>query len=172
MDCSQTDVVHALYKRMGQALIVRARRIVRRDDVAQEIVQETFVKLWDLAPRFVAEEAAFAWLYKTSHNLAIDHLRARFTRSVSLEDDGVGELAGRGAAADAAAETGQLVGRFLGKLTREEASVYIYKVVDRMTLDEIADFIGTSSKTVSRMLIKIDSKLARVMVGMHAELAL
>lgn len=169
-DCTDRKVVHQLYERLGRAIATRISRIVKRADVGQEILQETFVKLWHLGPTFASERAAFAWVYKTSHNLALDHLRSSFTRSdfrsaAELDEEETGVLS-----PGQAAENRDLLRRAVAKLTSEEMSVLIYKVIDQMTLDEIATFVGGSSRSVSRTMIRIEGKLERAKVMMHDKL--
>ena len=159
-DCTDRDVVQGLYKRLGRAVIYRVARVVGRNDVAQEILNETFTRLWTSGPQFTTELAAFAWVYKTSHNLAIDHLRSAFSRSVSI-DDLESEVPLTSPSPEDEAARVQLLSRCLERLTPLEGSVYVYKIVDNMTLDEIGEWVGVSGKTVSRMLAKIEGKLTR-----------
>ena len=55
-------------------LLRYARQLVRREEVAQDIVQEAFVRLH---PRFEAVRHPRAWLYRTVHNLAVNHQRSQ-----------------------------------------------------------------------------------------------
>jgi len=154
-DCTDQHVVTRLYERLGRVVVAKTRGIVGREDVAREILQETFTRLWEAGPRFASETAAYAWVYRTSHNLAIDYLRAAFTKSEPLPEALVAAHRGD------AAETRQLLRKLLGKLSEEELSLYVYNVVDRMTHGEIAALGGISTKTVARHLQRIEEKIAR-----------
>jgi RNA polymerase sigma-70 factor (ECF subfamily) len=156
-------VVRDLYERLGRAVLARVRQVVRRQDIAEEILQETFARLWELAPTFTTELAAFTWIYRTSHNLAVDHVRAAFTRGQRDADDPGLVLAGDEPVDEELARR-QLVAAHLSCLTAEEASAMIYKVIDDMTHEQIGTFLGVSGKTVSRMLAKAERKLSRTKV--------
>lgn len=166
-DCSDRAVVHRLYERVGRAVIHRVRRVVRREDVAQEILQESFVRLWSSGPRFESEGAAFTWVFRTSHRLALDHLRARFSHSDFVSAEELEALSTAASTQEAEAFQAQVLRKLVGRLSEEEASVFVFKVVDRMTLDEIADAVGVSSKTVSRVLARVEQKLAKFRGALH-----
>lgn len=44
---------------------------------AEEVCQESFLRLWQRADTFVARAKPSTWLYRVAHNLAIDRLRRR-----------------------------------------------------------------------------------------------
>jgi RNA polymerase sigma-70 factor (ECF subfamily) len=62
------------YARVAYSLIVR---IVRNSSVAEDLVQETFLRVWHRVHSFDAEKGALgAWLLTVARNRAIDHLRS------------------------------------------------------------------------------------------------
>jgi RNA polymerase sigma-70 factor, ECF subfamily len=48
---------------------------------AEEVCQESFLRLWQHADTFVARAKPSTWLYRVAHNLAIDRLRRRREQS-------------------------------------------------------------------------------------------
>lgn len=44
---------------------------------AEEVCQESFLRLWQQADTFVARAKPSTWLYRVAHNLAVDRLRRR-----------------------------------------------------------------------------------------------
>src|SRR4029077_9159028 len=74
--CSDKATIERLYAKMVRAAIAKAASIVRRQDLAAEIAHDTFIKLWQSGGRFPNEKAVYAWIYKTCHRAAIDHLRS------------------------------------------------------------------------------------------------
>jgi RNA polymerase sigma-70 factor (ECF subfamily) len=62
------------YARVAFSLIVR---IVRNAAVAEDLVQETFLRVWHRVHSFDADKGALgAWLLTVARNRAIDHLRS------------------------------------------------------------------------------------------------
>ncbi len=61
-------------------------RILRREDLAEEVVQETYVKIWNAAGQFNPGLASpITWMVSIARNRAIDTLRKR--REVSIEEE-------------------------------------------------------------------------------------
>lgn len=70
------DALARLYDRHGPAVFAEATRTSRDRWVAAEVVQETFLALWNRAELFDPSRGPLrAWLMAIAHNRAIDHLR-------------------------------------------------------------------------------------------------
>jgi RNA polymerase sigma-70 factor (ECF subfamily) len=66
----------ALFENEAGRLLAVARRIVRRSDLAEEVVQETFVAVWQRAGQFdPARGSARGWLTTMVRNRALNLLR-------------------------------------------------------------------------------------------------
>jgi RNA polymerase sigma-70 factor (ECF subfamily) len=80
------------YKNYGKALYYTIWRIVRQDELAEDILQESMVKFWLAFPRYDASRGRlFTWALNIARNLAIDHLREQryrdAQRTYSLTED-------------------------------------------------------------------------------------
>jgi RNA polymerase sigma-70 factor, ECF subfamily len=81
------DALAELYDRHVQAVFATALRVSRDRGIAAEVVQETFLALWNHAERYDASRGALiAWLLTIARNRAIDHLRSagRHERAASF----------------------------------------------------------------------------------------
>jgi len=66
----------ALYDRHGGAVYATAMRVSGNDTVAAEVVQDTFLGLWNRAERYDPERGSLAtWLQAIARNRAIDRFR-------------------------------------------------------------------------------------------------
>lgn len=54
-----------------------AERLVRERSEAEDVTQETFLRLWTKARDYDPVARVTTWLYRIAHNLAVDRLRAR-----------------------------------------------------------------------------------------------
>ena len=69
--------LETLYDRYSRPVYSLALRILHDRALAEEIVQEVFLKLWRQPERYSAERGRFApWLLSVTHHRAIDELRA------------------------------------------------------------------------------------------------
>lgn len=72
-----TEAVAALYDRYGPEVFAAVVRVTHDRSIASDIVQETFLALWNRAELFDASRGSMrAWLLTIARNRAVDHLRA------------------------------------------------------------------------------------------------
>lgn len=167
MDCGDADTVQRLYKTTGKAAVSKTEHLVGRFDVAQEIVQEVFLRLWQQKLRFANEKQAYYWVYKSCHNAGIDHLRSAAHRIELKPGHEVLESMEQAAdSADALAKR-QFVCRLLKGLDEREAQILAFSVIDGMTQEEIAEILGLSRKTVNRVAQRLQEKLGKIKEGSH-----
>ena len=67
-----------LYDRYSAALFGVVQKIVRSDEVAEDVLQEAFMKIWKKINTFDEEKGRlFTWLLNITRNTAIDKLRSK-----------------------------------------------------------------------------------------------
>jgi len=67
---------HDLYRHTSAKLYAVALRIVRRDDWAEEVLQESFVNIWNHISEYTAARSApLTWMTAIVRNRALDWLR-------------------------------------------------------------------------------------------------
>ncbi len=71
-----TSALETLYDRYAPAVMGVALRIVQDQTSAEEVVQETFWRVWKNAKGFQQERGQFSgWMFAIARNIAIDRLR-------------------------------------------------------------------------------------------------
>jgi RNA polymerase sigma-70 factor (ECF subfamily) len=70
-----------------------AGRLLRDDTEAEDVVQETFLRLWQRAADYTPAARVGTWLHRIAHNLAVDRLRSRGRLTALDEDEEVGGAA-------------------------------------------------------------------------------
>ena len=88
------DALAGLYDRHASAVFATAMRVSRDRGIAAEVVQETFLALWNRAELFDPSRGALpTWLQAIARNRAIDRLRSagRQERAASFSSFGRGE---------------------------------------------------------------------------------
>jgi RNA polymerase sigma-70 factor (ECF subfamily) len=72
------EALAELYQRYGLLAYTTAVRILHDPAIAEDVVQDAFLKLWNNAPHFAADRASLrTWLTTAVRNRAIDRLRGR-----------------------------------------------------------------------------------------------
>jgi RNA polymerase sigma-70 factor (ECF subfamily) len=75
------DAMADLYDRFGRLAYSVVLAIVRDTGVAEDLVQETFLRVWNRVHAFEASRGALGpWLLAIARNRAIDHLRSLSAR--------------------------------------------------------------------------------------------
>ncbi len=81
-----------LYEQTSPLLFAVALRLLRKRELAEEILQEVYVTLWHVAGQYHTERGSVrTWLATMTRNRCIDHLRKVTPLSLStpLEDDDI-----------------------------------------------------------------------------------
>jgi len=108
------ETLAAVYRAYRGPLLRRARTILGDAGLAEEVVQETFVRAWRACPSFDPDRSPMlVWLTVILRNLALDRMRARGRRphlarsvpdeEISARSDGVDLLLLRASLRDALA---------------------------------------------------------------------
>lgn len=100
----------ALYDRYSTPIFATAQQASQDRGVAAEVVQETFLALWNRAELFDPSRGSLiAWLSTIARNRTVDHYRAARRRSVAAPFSAFGEAAATDASTDWLERSGQLV---------------------------------------------------------------
>lgn len=138
-------------------LIQFARQLLPdRADQAKDVVQAAFIRLGQAYRGGDEVHSAGSWLYRVTHNLAVD-LNRRENRLCALEDDMVQDAsttvtitaADPGPAeAFSRREIHELALRELHELPLDERQVLLLRLIEGMTLREISETTGASIAVV------------------------
>lgn len=167
-------------ERMGSALLGISMSVLRDRARAEEIVQETFLRLWRRPPD-QGEMAYPSWLRTVVTNLSINALKQR-RRTQPLHDhaDHLGEtteaslrVGRRADEATAAREDLGRVERALERLDPAKRAIIMLRAQDDLAYEEIAKVLGVPVGTVmsrlNRARLALQTELDRLdQEGVHA----
>lgn len=84
-----------LYDHYSGAIYGAVLRILRTEEIAEEVLQDVFLKVWDKIEQYDASKGRlFTWMIQIARNLAIDKSRSKET-SKSKKTDDIDFLVGR-----------------------------------------------------------------------------
>ncbi|MCJ7466181.1 MAG: sigma-70 family RNA polymerase sigma factor [Maribacter sp.] len=74
--------ISLLYEHYGDTLYGVANKVLRNEELAQDVLQESFVKIWKKSDSYDPTKAKlFTWLFRITRNTAIDKLRSVNTKA-------------------------------------------------------------------------------------------
>ncbi len=167
---AQRNEVEALYRRYGPMIHRRCRALLGNDAEAQDCLQDTFMGF--LKGNWRGEAQPFTVLYRVATYQAIDRLRKRgrwHGRATDLkvrEDEPDTSLEEQAAAKQTVAESERVEwAHDLAILTRGEDDFTMTAAtmhwVEGHTLEEIAQTLGVTRKTVSARLSRFMERVAQ-----------
>ena len=171
-DWSVADL-SALYAENRSSLIGQARRILRSEADAAEIVQEAFLKFILAAPELDTADRAIAYLRTTVNNLCLNQIRATGSRPnlVAIDADTTQErLSEISAEAHipfdatmAAAEDAAIIRGALSRLSADQRTALVMWEMEGRSTEEIAKALGTSTSNVRHVVTRARASFVRVL---------
>lgn len=151
-------------ERMGPSLIAISASICRDRARAEEIVQETFLRLWRQPPE-LGEVVYPSWLRTVTTNLSINALKATRRNRVSFDEGTDPGTAHRARVGDQSSVREELsrVERALERLDPAKRTIIMLRAQDEMSYEDIAKVLGVPVGTVM-------SRLSRARLALQKEL--
>jgi RNA polymerase sigma-70 factor (ECF subfamily) len=169
---SATDV-SSLYVRHRSGLAAHARRFLRDQRDIDEVVQETFLRLFLAIGEIETELQALAFARRTLTNLCIDRYRADRRRPtlVNLAAAPVGELADDDFENDPVlrAEDAAIVREALAQLSPLHRAALVKREIEEKSLPQIAAELEIPEESVKHLLFRARRSLRRLLVGTSVE---
>ena len=162
-----------LYAQNRSSLIGQARRILRSEADASEIVQEAFLKFILAAPELDSAERALAYLRTTVNNLCLNQIRATGSRPnlVAIDSETSQErLSEISAQAHipfdstmAAAEDAAIIRGALSRLSADQRTALVMWEMEGRSTEEIAKALGTTPANVRHVVTRARASFVRVL---------
>ena len=147
------ELVHVGLVEFESALIGYAASIVKDEDRAKDVVQDTFIKLYEQDPEKV-KESLKAWLFTVCRNRCFDIIRKE-KRMVNIGDDQLTVIRDAGddpsRAAERADEHSNVI-KFLDRLPENQREVIRLKFEGDMSYKEISQVTQLSVSNVGFLI--------------------
>lgn len=167
----------ALFRRWSGPLLRYVDRMVRDAAAAEELVQESFLRLYRARERYEPEARFSTWLYTIATRLALNELRRPRHQSPHRSTDETDEdglslvLADAGPRADDVAharQVGASVEGALAELPKRQRAALWLAAVEGLSYAEIAASLETTEKSVKALVHRARCALA-LRLGEKAE---
>ena len=164
----------ALFERWSVRLLRYLERMVREAAVAEELVQEAFLRVYRARARYSADARFSTWLYRIATNLAFNELRRPRRRSPhrSAEDEEAPELVAEASATDDvvhARRLGASLEAELAALPERQRAALVLSAVDGLSYAEVAQALDVTEKAVKALVHRARSTLADRMRGQRGD---
>ncbi len=143
---TRNEAFNLLLKKYQQKLYWHIRRMVIDHDDADDLIQDTFVKVWKNLPGFRSDAQLYTWMYRIATNECITFLNKKKQKNNIPLDDVAYELA------DTLADSSYFNGdqaqlklqQAILTLPEKQRLVFNMKYYDDMKYEEMSDVLGTS----------------------------
>lgn len=155
--------IDEIYEAIGGRMLSVAIGVVRNRSIAEEVVQDSFVKIVRHASSFRRRENGSAWILKIVRNTALNKLRSEELRSgIPIEENfWIPDPAGERALERS--ENAMLLQSALETLDAGERRIVCEHYLAERTVREIAKAEGISKSTVARILARAEEKMRRAL---------
>jgi RNA polymerase sigma-70 factor (ECF subfamily) len=148
-------------------------RMVRNRELAEDLAQETFIKVLNALDSYRPEYKFSSWVFKIANNAAIDHLRRRELDTLSLEGSPhadtpqmveatalqIGEKAETALEAVEHKELGGEIELAIAKLRPEYRTCILLRHVEGRAYEEIAEILNLPLGTVKTYIHRARNEL-------------
>jgi RNA polymerase sigma-70 factor (ECF subfamily) len=167
------DAFRELIRRYERPVFSLIFRMVRDSATAEDLSQDTFIKILNAIDKYRPEFKFSSWLFKIAHNIAIDFLRRRQLDTISIDGSPHAATAAEAEAstfdidsggenaldAMAAKELGSAIERAIGALRPEYRSCIMLRHVEGRSYEEIAATLDLPLGTVKTYIHRARSQL-------------
>jgi RNA polymerase sigma-70 factor (ECF subfamily) len=167
------DAYRELIARYERPVFSLIFRMVRDKETAEDLAQETFIKVLNNIDRYLPEFKFSSWLFKIANNITIDFLRRRQLDTISIEGapDAVTAESRRATAIALASggesplqeleskELGEQIEKAIGKLRPEYRACILLRHVEDYSYDEIAEIVKLPLGTVKTYIHRARAEL-------------
>lgn len=146
------DAFSQLIDTYDQRLLYFIKRILGDLDGALDVLQSVWLLVHRKLTTLQAPDAFRVWIYRIAHDQAISELRRKLNRQVPVDDLEVEIVADDKSSDVEAFDNAELVHKGLKDLSIDHRRVLTLRFLEEMTIEEIAQVVGTNAGTVKSRL--------------------
>lgn len=152
-----------------------ALRVLKDENDALDLTQETFVRAWTALPNFRGQSRFRTWLYRIATNLCYNRLPNLRRSLTELGDDVLPDLPDGGAMSSnpmrevEANETRTFLQHAIDQLEANYKILIVMRYHDELSYEEIASLLNLPLGTVKTGLFRAKEKLRFALEGFYSE---
>jgi RNA polymerase sigma-70 factor (ECF subfamily) len=162
--------MQVLYGRYHVRVFRFGLRLVRNEQIAEELISDVFLDVWRQAGKFEGRSAVSTWLLAITRFKALSALRKR--RDAELDDDtanAIEDLSDDPEVAVQKKDTGAALRKCLTALSSEHREIVDLVYYHEKSVEEVATIVGIPENTVKTRLFYARKKLADLLQAAGVE---
>ncbi|QIH38798.1 RNA polymerase sigma factor [Flavobacterium sp. Sr18] len=162
-----TNVFSVLVDRYKEMIFTLALKMIKNREEAEEVSQDTFIKIYNSLNKFKGDSKFSTWIYKIAYNTCLDRLKKnkKEENTILIDEfsDNLVKTLDNAFSALEEKERKQTIQNCLNLLSREENFLLTLYYFDDQNLDEIAKIMDINSNNVKVKLFRSRKKLAVIL---------
>lgn len=141
---SRNWAFHQLVEKYSGRLYSHIRRMVLSHDDTDDVLQNTWIKVWQNLDNFRAESGLYTWLYKIATNESLVFIRKRKRKMAENYEEAIHSSESTGFAGPGSDEIQHRLQKAILQLPDKQRLVFNLRYYDEMPYEEMSQVLGTS----------------------------
>ncbi|PZA13264.1 RNA polymerase subunit sigma [Rhodopseudomonas palustris] len=158
--------MQVLYGRHHVKVFRFGLRLVRNEQIAEDLISEVFLDVWRQAGKFEGRSAVSTWLLAITRFKALSALRRR--KDAELDDEAAAAIEDPADDPEIAVQkkdTGEVLRQCLTSLSPEHREIVDLVYYHEKSVQEVAEIVGIPENTVKTRLFYARKKLADLLLA-------
>ncbi|MGS2726780.1 RNA polymerase sigma factor [Psychroserpens sp. BH13MA-6] len=163
----QTSAFSALVDNYKDLVFTLALRMLKNREEAEEVAQDTFVKIFKSLDTFKGDSKLSTWIYKVAYHSCLDRIKKnrKFMNDVEINaftehqvktiDNALERMEIK--------EREEAIANCIDQLPSEDSFLLTLYYFDDLSLEEISKIVGISANTIKVKLFRCRKKLATIL---------
>lgn len=162
-----TKAYAQLVDRYKDLVYTLAIRMLKHKEEAEEVAQDTFIKVFKSLGKFKGDSKFSTWIYKVTYNTCLDRIKKnkKHFNNVAIDEYTFNKLDTIDNALDniIKEEKSTLIKQCINKLPEDSSALLTLFYFEELSLDEISKIINLEANTVKVKLFRARKKLAVIL---------
>lgn len=151
-----TDAFRVIVDHYQSFAYAVAFRFLNQAEEAEDVVQESFIRLWKNLSKYRSEVLLSTWLYRIITNLCLDFLKSTYAKQQKNQQDVQTEylLKSNGQVDEelTVVELNEMIQRAAAKLTPKQKAVFILRDLEELPVVEVCAILSMTAGNVKSNL--------------------
>ena len=164
LDSGEISALGELVQRHQSRVLEIAFRTLGKWDLAEDVAQETFLRVFRSASKYKPKAKFTTWLYRIVVNLCLDEKRKRARSGISLDDAAVDPETVMNGNCVEKNEMAKLVKTAVDGLPERQRIALVLHRYEGLSHDQIAEATGWTGSAVESLLVRAYANLRKKLI--------